>query len=874
MPYCKNCGSQLEEDAKFCPECGTPVTNAKKEPETRKPESQHGSGTRLNADSPYGRIDLEKLPEGHIIDDRYKIIRKLGQGSFGAVYLAYDRHMEIQKALKIIPEAVTNDKEAMLSLRKEATIMVKLNHPNIVRVYDFHHNSEIKYIDMEYVDGTDLSSLKLKQKDKKFPEEEVKQYALQIAEGLAYAHDQRVIHKDIKPQNIMLTKDGTIKLMDFGIAETVHSSMSRLKNTGSSGTLVYMAPEQLRGKDVGRESDIYSLGATLYELLTGNPPFYKGDITYQIISEAPAPLSGFSQQMTSTVMKCLEKEQNMRFRNCEEFIQSLNKTSSANEKEIPPVLNEKEQADKKDDTPDRKTDETSQKDRKPEMPVTKPSKNKKGLAWVIGLLVIALMVLGAFYVRSNQQQIAEQQKIEQQKIERQREEQQRLAQQQAKQKRLAQQRAEQKRIAQQKARQQKIAARQKQTRNKTGSLVWQDNFESYAARSWPASWAPDGNATDRSHNFIDNTQGYQSGQSLRLYGVINGCWGALAYHPLNVSPPFEIRLDVMNGNESLSGCHPDRAGIGLRVGTSWTNHGRGLINFKQDGSIKSGGGNVNLGTYSPMLWYSVKIRYERPSASEVKLSYWIDNQYKGSETIPSAPYENDLNNLSLGVNEGTAWFDNVGVYKVNTVNDTQLPQKTVVAIYGETGGFNVSKHSDKFKVKIKIPSWQGAEFNNDVSEFTDKNVKVIFIGGDNSFSSGTASAIENAVYNGGKILCINFWSGDKFNNCLPAQLRGNSNYGPAVSAGNLNNPIVADILNGVPKYFSRRAADYTRRVVVPKPGAVVITRFTSDNTPAMIVWNYGRGKVIYQPMELTGDFYGSYSDKIMYQALKWALSQK
>lgn len=326
MAFCKKCGTKLDEDAVFCPECGTPVSRTKKDKsaQTQDTKPETPSGTILNAENVYGRINLEKLPEGHIIDDRYKIVRKLGQGSFGAVYLAYDNHMEIQKALKIIPEAVTNDKEAMLSLKKEASIMVKLNHPNIVRVYDFHYDSEIKYIDMEYVDGISLADLKLEKKDKKFPEEEVKKYALQIAEGLNYAHNQRVIHKDIKPQNVMLTKDGIIKLMDFGIAETVHSSMSRLKNTGSSGTLVYMSPEQLRGKDVGRESDIYSLGATLYELLTGNPPFYQGDITFQIINEDPKSITGVSQQMNEILIKCLRKEIGQRFKNCEEFIRRFN----------------------------------------------------------------------------------------------------------------------------------------------------------------------------------------------------------------------------------------------------------------------------------------------------------------------------------------------------------------------------------------------------------------------------------------------------------------------------------------------------------------------------------------------------------------------
>ncbi len=325
MAYCKKCGLSLDEDALFCPACGTPVVKTKKTraPAEKTSPANDSGGTLLNVNKIYGHIDLQHLPKGHVIDDRYRIIRKLGQGSFGAVYLAWDEELETNKALKIIPEALSNDHEAMRSLRKEASIMIKLNHKNIVRVYDFHHHSEIKYIDMEYVEGQSLAELKLAQPDNKFTEEKVKQYALQIAEGLAYAHNKKVIHKDIKPQNILLTKEGVVKLMDFGIAETVHSSMSRLKNTGSSGTLVYMSPEQLRGKDVGREADIYSLGATLYELLSGHPPFYQGDITYQIINEKPEPLAGVSQRMNTIILKCLEKEREKRFSDAGTLIKAL-----------------------------------------------------------------------------------------------------------------------------------------------------------------------------------------------------------------------------------------------------------------------------------------------------------------------------------------------------------------------------------------------------------------------------------------------------------------------------------------------------------------------------------------------------------------------
>lgn len=198
-------------------------------------------------------------------------------------------------------------------------------------------------------------------------------------------------------------------------------------------------------------------------------------------------------------------------------------------------------------------------------------------------------------------------------------------------------------------------------------------------------------------------------------------------------------------------------------------------------------------------------------------------------------------------------------------------EKWRIAIYCETAGFDISAHEDEFEVKISIPCWNGSQFDANVSDFTASDVDVIFIGGDDTFSSSTASAIENAVYNDGKILCINFWSDSKFESSLPATKTGYANYGPAVIAGDPTNPIVAEILGGVPQYFQRSGRDYNRRSTTSKSGATVVTKFTLDNTPALLVWSYGNGKVIYHTMELVGAFYSEYSDRITYQGVKWAL---
>jgi len=325
MPFCKKCGNKLEDVAVFCPNCGTPVINTKS-PKQNKEETTDNYKTQVRGKTQsYGVSNLENLPEGHIIDDRYEIKQKIGQGGFGAVYLVYDRNMNIDKALKIIPEAISSDKEAMFDLQNEAQTMIALNNPNIVRVYDFHKTGDIKFIDMEYIDGKTLTELKLEYKNKQIPEEQVRELALQIASGMSYAHQNGILHKDIKPQNVILTEGNNVKIMDFGIAETVRTSMSRIQNSSSSGTLVYMSPEQIKGKDVGKESDIYSFGAMLYELLSGHPPFYKGATEHQILSEKPEPLKKVSDKMNELILKCLEKDYKDRFKNFGEILKSLGK---------------------------------------------------------------------------------------------------------------------------------------------------------------------------------------------------------------------------------------------------------------------------------------------------------------------------------------------------------------------------------------------------------------------------------------------------------------------------------------------------------------------------------------------------------------------
>lgn len=334
MSYCPKCGTQIVQDTRFCPSCGTEVKGIKSWRDSTGGQLSDMNRT-IRIDNPaYGTVDLNNLPLGHLIERRYEIKQKIGQGGFGAVYQAFDKKMNVDKALKIIPEAITNDLRAMQNLRDEAQTMIQLNHPNIVRFYDFHDEGTIKYIDMEYIEGKTLNELLLDYPSQRMPEAKVKEIALKIIEGMIYAHSKGIIHRDIKPQNIMLSSDEQVKIMDFGIAETLRNSMSRLQPTSSSGTLTYMSPEQIRGGEVGRESDIYSFGATLYELLSGNPPFYKGDITYQILNELVKGIDEVSNEMNVFLEKCLSKKVEDRY---SKFIDVKRKLNSIDKEPKPPI---------------------------------------------------------------------------------------------------------------------------------------------------------------------------------------------------------------------------------------------------------------------------------------------------------------------------------------------------------------------------------------------------------------------------------------------------------------------------------------------------------------------------------------------------------
>ena len=261
-------------------------------------------------------------PEGQILSGRYRIIREIGSGGMGTVYLAEDTELDdMQVAVKVLPAILANNKSAINNLRREAKTTLKLSHPNIVRLHTFQSDEAIKYLVMEYVDGGNLEE-KISAAGALSVDDTLEIFT-QVAAGLDYAHSQNVIHRDIKPSNIMLTADGGARLADFGIARQLKDSMTRITGKETSGTLLYMAPEQFRGGEPDHRSDIYSLAASIYECLSGKPPFWRGSIEYQILNENPEPLEKLNNRQNAAILKALSKIPKDRQANTKELLNNL-----------------------------------------------------------------------------------------------------------------------------------------------------------------------------------------------------------------------------------------------------------------------------------------------------------------------------------------------------------------------------------------------------------------------------------------------------------------------------------------------------------------------------------------------------------------------
>lgn len=272
-----------------------------------------------------------------ILDNRYEIIQQIGVGGMAKVYKAKDRLLDRFVAIKVLKEQYAEDDEFLKKFNNEAQSAAKLNHINIVNVYDIGQDllegRKIYYIVMEYVEGETLKDLI--DKEGKLSNHDIIDYSVQIAQALKSAHASGIIHRDIKPQNILIDKFGLAKVTDFGIARV--SSNATITYTSSIlGTVHYISPEQAKGKIVDEKSDLYSLGAVMYEMATGRVPFDADNsvgIAVMHIQDIPKPAKdltpNLSNHLNHIIMKLLEKEPANRYLNASDLIASLENTSQS-----------------------------------------------------------------------------------------------------------------------------------------------------------------------------------------------------------------------------------------------------------------------------------------------------------------------------------------------------------------------------------------------------------------------------------------------------------------------------------------------------------------------------------------------------------------
>jgi serine/threonine-protein kinase len=311
---CPKCRFENPEDTLYCGKCGARLV-----------------GPSIDSASPTETLQAPKkeLTTGSSFASRYQVIEEVGKGGMGKVYKVFDKEIEEKVALKLLKPEIATDEETIKRFRNEIRVARKIVHKNVCRMYDLGQVEGNHFITMEYVEGEDLKSLI--RRIGQLPIGKSLSIAKQVGEGLVEAHRLGVVHRDLKPQNIMIDKEGNARIMDFGIAR----SLKTKGITGGEvmiGTPEYMSPEQVEGKGVDERSDLYALGVILYEMVTGRVPF-EGDTALSVAlkhkTEMPKDPREINAQipddLNQLILRCLEKNKEKRFPRTEELIQEISR---------------------------------------------------------------------------------------------------------------------------------------------------------------------------------------------------------------------------------------------------------------------------------------------------------------------------------------------------------------------------------------------------------------------------------------------------------------------------------------------------------------------------------------------------------------------
>lgn len=286
MVRCPNCHTELPDNTTLCPAC-------------------------------------QQAFAGHLMMDRFRLVERLGRGGLGSVWLAQDVQLNDEPvACKILKPELYDDHQAVSDLKREVLLTRRLRHPNILGVYTFWETTGNRLITMEYIDGSNLSELLYGQR-RPFAPGTLVNWIHQLGDALDYAHSEGILHRDVKPANIMVDGQGKALLADFGIARTAREVQARLSGELTSGTLLYVSPEQLMGEHLDPRSDLYSLAATFYELMAGRPPFVSGSIITQIQMKPAPPITGLLDEINEVLLKGLAKDRARRYDTCGAFCAAL-----------------------------------------------------------------------------------------------------------------------------------------------------------------------------------------------------------------------------------------------------------------------------------------------------------------------------------------------------------------------------------------------------------------------------------------------------------------------------------------------------------------------------------------------------------------------
>jgi len=410
---CPGCNAANPDDVKFCGQCGRSLagvenaatlildplaTQAGAAPRTAVSGMMTTMGGVTQGAAWTSGAQSFHLTEGALFANRYRIERLLGEGGMGAVYKALDLELDRPVALKLVRPELANA-QAMQRFKQELLLSSRISHKNILRIHDLSDFGGIKYITMAYVEGQDLADLL--DREGRLPLDRALKFTRQLGAALEAAHSEGVVHRDLKPQNILVDRSDNLFILDFGLAKSLESEATKMTRTGQiMGTPRYMSPEQVEAKEVDHRSDLYSLGLILYEIFTGQVPF-RGEsamqLMYQRMTEQPpdprTKVPDLPEYLAGIILKCLAKDPAQRYSSASEILEDLDLERWPPERAAGAKSQEKSVAARAATRAASNTAERRSADKTISIQIPKPSRRTGIVAGAVMLLLLAVALI-------------------------------------------------------------------------------------------------------------------------------------------------------------------------------------------------------------------------------------------------------------------------------------------------------------------------------------------------------------------------------------------------------------------------------------------------------------------------------------------------